>query len=78
MITIATQKISGCHTGAVLFADLCDSTELYEILGDGAALGLVKSIFHKSEEIARKYGGCLVKTIVDSRRDATPDGSLQR
>jgi hypothetical protein len=65
MITIATQKISGCHTGAVLFADLCDSTELYEILGDGAALGLVKSIFHKSEEVARKYGGCLVKTIGD-------------
>jgi hypothetical protein len=65
MITNADQKISGCHPGAVLFADLCDSTELYDILGNGAALGLVKSIFFKSEEIARKYGGCLVKTIGD-------------
>lgn len=64
-MTMVTRKISGCHAGAVLFADLCHSTELYESMGDGAALRLVKSIFLKSEEIARKYGGALVKTIGD-------------
>lgn len=73
MTTVATRKISGCDTGAVLFADLCDSTALYEILGDGAALGLIKRIFLKSEQIAMKYGGFLVKTIGDEVLLSFPD-----
>jgi adenylate cyclase len=59
------KRESGGQKGVVLFADLCDSTKLYEDLGDETALNLVKRFFLKCEDIGRKYGGTLVKTIGD-------------
>lgn len=50
---------------AVLFADVCDSTRLYEVLGDAAALALTGSCVRLITETTVKYGGTVVKTMGD-------------
>ena len=50
------------ETMAVMFADVCDSTRLYEVLGDAAALALTGECIRQIIGIAGRYGGKLVKT----------------
>ena len=50
---------------AVLFADVSDSTRLYEAIGDTAAFGNVREVVGLLRGITEAYGGRVVKTIGD-------------
>jgi hypothetical protein len=50
---------------AVLFADVAGSTRLYEQLGDVEALAAIGRCLSLAENVARSYGGRLIKTIGD-------------
>jgi len=51
---------------AVLFADVCDSTALYESLGDAQALGLINALFEKLGSITATHEGIVIKTLGDA------------
>jgi len=51
---------------AVLFADVCDSTALYESLGDASALALVNTLFEKLGSITAAHEGIVIKTLGDA------------
>lgn len=53
------------HERAVLFADIGESTHLYEALGDEAARALTRNCLARMIECVTKHGGSLVKTIGD-------------
>lgn len=53
------------HYATILFADLCQSTKLYEYLGDKNALELVTMTLGLLEEVVAKYEGRVIKTIGD-------------
>lgn len=50
---------------AMLFADVSDSTRLYEALGDTAAFGKVRECLAMLTEVASEFDGRVVKTIGD-------------
>jgi len=50
---------------AVLFADISNSTRLYETLGDHAALQLIDRCLTTLKGVAQKFGGRTIKTIGD-------------
>lgn len=50
---------------AILFADVCDSTRLYERLGDDRARAQVARCIALMTDSIHRYGGTLVKTIGD-------------
>lgn len=50
---------------AVLFADVSDSTKIYEALGDTAAFVAVRGCIDLLQEITKSAGGRVVKTIGD-------------
>ena len=50
---------------AVLFADICGSTQLYDVLGDIRARGIVARCIAVMAEATRRFGGTLVKTTGD-------------
>ena len=50
---------------AVLFADVCDSTQLYERLGDAQALATMSRCLEMARQVAVACGGRLVKTMGD-------------
>jgi class 3 adenylate cyclase len=50
---------------AVLFADVSDSTRLYEAIGDTAAYGNVREVLGMMKGITEAYRGRVVKTIGD-------------
>ena len=50
---------------AVMFADVCDSTRLYEVLGDVAALALTGNCVRQIIATTGHYGGTVVKTMGD-------------
>ncbi|HXF67060.1 MAG TPA: adenylate/guanylate cyclase domain-containing protein [Burkholderiales bacterium] len=50
---------------AVLFADVSDSTRLYDALGDTAAFGTVRGCLEQLRAVAQAFGGRVVKTIGD-------------
>jgi len=58
---------------AVLFADVSDSTRLYEALGDTAAFGNVREVIGLLKGITEAYRGRVVKTIGDGLMCAFPD-----
>ncbi len=58
---------------AVLFADVSDSTRLYEALGDTAAFGNVREVIGLLKGITDAFGGRVVKTIGDGLMCAFPD-----
>jgi class 3 adenylate cyclase len=58
---------------AVLFADVSDSTRLYEKIGDRRALGLIKDCLQKLTEVTGKFDGWVIKTIGDGVMCAFPD-----
>ena len=50
---------------AILFADVCDSTRMYERLGDDKARALVSRCIALMTDSIHRYGGTLIKTIGD-------------
>jgi class 3 adenylate cyclase len=50
---------------AVLFADICDSTALYEQLGNDEALNMVTRTLNLLKQEVAKHKGSLIKTIGD-------------
>ena len=59
-------------TLAVLFADLCGSTELYERLGDEAARAAIRETLALLGQVAEQHGGRVVKEIGDEVLCAFP------
>ena len=66
---LAKEKISL----AILFADVSDSTRLYESLGDTAAFGNVREVIGLLKSITGAFDGRVVKTIGDGLMCAFPD-----
>jgi len=58
---------------AILFADICGSTSLYETVGDGTAHQLVDRCLTRLGGIVRSRGGTVIKTIGDSVLAVFPD-----
>jgi class 3 adenylate cyclase len=58
---------------AVLFADVSDSTRLYESLGDTAAFGGVRGVLGSLKDVSSAFGGRVVKTIGDGLMCVFPD-----
>src|SRR3954468_10948396 len=54
-----TQNLAG------LFADICDSTKLYNTLGDNAARGVVNACLSVVSGVVERFKGRVVKTIGD-------------
>ena len=52
-------------TTAILFADVCGSTKIYESLGDVAARKLIGRCIQLMIAATREHGGALIKTIGD-------------
>jgi class 3 adenylate cyclase len=50
---------------AILFADVCDSTRMYEKLGDDRARALVSRCIALMTDSIHRHGGTLIKTIGD-------------
>ena len=50
---------------AVLFADVCDSTTIYEAIGDARALAAISALFGVLSAKVKAHGGEIVKTIGD-------------
>ncbi|MCD6040984.1 MAG: hypothetical protein K0R40_587 [Burkholderiales bacterium] len=50
---------------AVLFADVCDSTTIYESIGDTQALALITRLFRVLAAKVKASGGAIVKTLGD-------------
>ena len=61
---------------AVLFADISQSTKIYETLGDEAGQKLVSGCLELLAEVAGRYQGTLVKTIGDEAMCTFPDAEL--
>jgi len=54
------------RTLAVLFADICNSTLLYQRMGDAAAQAVVEECLALVGEVAHKYSGRVVKPVGDA------------
>src|SRR5947207_1742955 len=50
---------------AILFADVCESTSIYEKLGDAKALALINTLFKALDKEVNGNGGVIVKTLGD-------------
>ena len=50
---------------AILFADVCESTRLYESIGDTSALGLINRLLKLLDQEVNKNGGITVKKLGD-------------
>lgn len=50
---------------AILFADVCDSTAIYETAGDAVALAQINRLFGVLERQVQSSGGRVVKTLGD-------------
>jgi adenylate cyclase len=71
-MTAATQR-------AVLFADICDSTMIYQSVGDALALTLVNQLFGILNRKVAAQGGVVVKTLGDGMvcQFAGPDAAFR-
>ena len=49
----------------MLFADVCDSTGIYEAVGDKSALALINRLFGRLSKKVKESGGAVVKTLGD-------------
>lgn len=64
------------RTMAVMFADISDSTSLYQKLGDAAARNIVNACLKVINGVLARYEGRLVKTIGDEVMCVFPDADL--
>ena len=51
---------------AILFADVCESTAIYESIGDAKALALINQLFRLLEKEVATHAGVTVKNMGDS------------
>lgn len=68
----AKNAANGRATLAVLFADVCDSTRLYETLGDASAFNQIKVCLNVLTSVTRQFGGWTIKSIGDGIMCAFP------
>ena len=61
---------------AVLFADISESTSLYQKLGDAAARNIVNACLGLIEDVLTRFDGRLVKTIGDEAMCVFPSADL--
>jgi class 3 adenylate cyclase len=61
---------------AVMFADICGSTALYEQLGNEVALNMVTSTLNLLKQEVAKHKGTLIKTIGDEIMCTFPSAAL--
>ena len=61
---------------AILFADVCGSTQLYSTLGDEQARSAINTALQTVTAILPKYGGWVVKTLGDEVMCAFEDPNL--
>ncbi len=61
--SIVEEETSGQR--AILFADVCDSTTIYESIGDAKALALINRLFKQLDKQVNSNGGVTVKTLGD-------------
>ncbi|HEX7054847.1 MAG TPA: adenylate/guanylate cyclase domain-containing protein [Burkholderiales bacterium] len=57
--------MSGEERRAILFADVCESTSIYETAGDAAALAQINRLLAVLEKQVRAAGGRVVKSLGD-------------
>lgn len=50
---------------AILFADVCESTAIYESVGDARALALINRLFRQLDKKVNAAGGIIVKNLGD-------------
>ena len=50
---------------AILFADVCESTAIYENIGDAKALALINRLFRQLDKVVNSAGGVIVKNLGD-------------
>jgi len=64
---------------AILFADVCDSTSIYETLGDTRALAAINRLFAVLTKKVKAAKGSVIKTMGDGMvcQFATPDAALR-
>ena len=64
---MATKAGSGVESTqrAMLFADVCDSTAIYESLGDAQALALINRLFDRLGAMTAAHEGIVIKTLGD-------------
>lgn len=64
---------------AILFADVCDSTSIYETLGDARALAAINRLFAVLARKVKTVKGSVVKTLGDGMvcQFATPDAAFR-
>jgi len=64
---------------AILFADVCDSTSIYETLGDARALAAINRLFAVLAKQVKASKGSIVKTLGDGMvcQFATPDAAMR-
>lgn len=58
---------------AICFADICDSTALFEEYGDDKARDIVGRVLDVISEVIREYNGTVVKTIGDEVMGTFPE-----
>ncbi|MDM8541876.1 adenylate/guanylate cyclase domain-containing protein [Desulfococcaceae bacterium HSG9] len=61
---------------AIMFADICRSTSLYDILGDQAAQKLVDTCLSHLMEVTKQNNGTVIKTIGDEVMCTFPSANL--
>ncbi|CUA89922.1 Adenylate cyclase, class 3 [Chelatococcus sambhunathii] len=69
---VATMAGQSCEIG-ILFGDISGSTQLYEVLGDRAALAAIEGCLRAATGVVTAHGGAVVKTIGDELMAAFPD-----
>jgi adenylate cyclase len=64
---------------AVLFADVCDSTAIYESLGDSKALARINRLLRHLDKTVAQYSGVVVKRLGDGMvcQFPLPDAALR-
>jgi adenylate cyclase len=64
---------------AILFADVCESTAIYESVGDARALALINRLFRKLDKVVNSAGGVTVKNRGDGLicQFREPDGAFR-
>lgn len=72
-------SISETSRRAILFADVCESTRIYETIGDTQALALINRLFKSLDNEVASHAGVTVKTLGDAMvcEFSDPDGAFR-
>ena len=68
-----SDQFSAGEGKTVMFADICGSTRLYEVLGDARAFSAISECLDVLRQLTMKHGGRVVKTIGDEIMSVFPD-----